>query len=228
VIKKTVPPATRASIPSLAARAATAAALLAAAIALVMLLAACAAPQADKGGTLGSLRGVRADTSEAPVTQGLDKAMDSYAQFLQKNPDSKLTPEAMRRLADLKIEKEYGIQGDGKIIDVAPAKPTAPPRQAPPVAPRRAAGASRDSLRGAPVAPQKIDTRAADRTRRAAIQPALPADSERDLEKRAMAQQALPGVVQPPSLDLPEGVNHDLDRAGPLEAIKLYDELLAK
>jgi TolA-binding protein len=191
--------------PSTAARAATAAALLAAAIALVVLLTACA-HQADKGGTLGSLRGVRADTSEAPVTQGLDKAMESYSQFLQSNPDSRLTPEAMRRLADLKIEKEYGIQGDGKLIDVPPA----PPRQAP------------------PVSPQKIDTRASDRSRRAAIQPALPADSERDLEKRAMAQQALPGARQPPGPELPDGVNHDLDRAGPLEAIRLYDELLAK
>jgi len=210
------PPA-RAAAPSSVARAISAAVLLTAAIALVLLVSACA-HQVDQKGTLATLRGVSADTREAPVTQGLDKAMQSYAQFLQKNPDSKLTPEAMRRLADLKIEKEYGIQGDGKLIDVPPAKPGDAPRSA---TDAKAALAPPSSAR-------KIDTRAADRTRRAAIQPTLPADSERDLEKRAMAQQALPGAALPNRPELPEGVSHDLDRAGPLEAIRLYDELLAK
>src|SRR5215472_9913448 len=88
-----------------------------------VMIVACA-HKADKR-TLASLRDVPADTAEAPVTQGLDKAMQSYQQFLQHSPDSKLTPEAMRRLADLKIEKEYGIQGDGKLVDVPLAKPTA-------------------------------------------------------------------------------------------------------
>src|SRR6478672_5030755 len=82
----------------------------------VALVAACA-HQADKH-TLASLHDVHADTAEAPVSRGLDKAMQSYEQFLQHSPDSKLTPEAMRRLADLKLEKEYGIQGDGKLLDV--------------------------------------------------------------------------------------------------------------
>jgi len=203
---------------------AAAAALLAAAVALVLLITACA-HQTDKGGTLASLRGVRADTSEAPVTQGLDKAMESYAKFLQQNPDSKLTPEAMRRLADLKIEKEYGIQGDGKLIDVPPGKPAAQADTAKTTQAPRSAQAL--SAIAAPT-PGRIDEHSAERARRAAIAPALPADSERDLEKRAMAQQALPGAPLPPNAQLPEGVNHDLDRAGPLEAIKLYDELLAK
>ena len=34
--------------------------------------------------------------------------MESYRRFLEETPESALTPEAMRRLADLKIEREYG------------------------------------------------------------------------------------------------------------------------
>jgi len=222
-MRNTVTPSS-ASPTARAAALLTAVALLAAAIAFVLLITACT-HQPDKGGTLASLRGARADTREAPVTQGLDKAMEGYARFLQQNPDSKLTPEAMRRLADLKIEKEYGIQGDGKLIDVPPAKPAAP---AAAVAATHAPRPAKASPGIAAPAPGKIDERSAERARRAAIVPALPADSERDLEKRAMAQQALPGAPLPTDTQLPEGVNHDLDRAGPLEAIKLYDELLAK
>ena len=74
----------------------------------------------------------------------------------------------------------------------------------------------------------KIDARAAGKARRDAIQPAAAAESERALEQRAMAQQ--PGVPEESAaaLDVPEGVGGDLEKAGPLEAIKLYDALLEK
>ena len=62
-----------------------------------------------------------ADTTEVTVEDGLDKAMQSYRRFLDETPDDAMTPEAMRRLADLKLEKEYGILGDGKIVEVAVA-----------------------------------------------------------------------------------------------------------
>ncbi len=39
--------------------------------------------------------------------------MLSYQRFLEETPDSALTPEATRRLADLKIEKEYGTLTEG-------------------------------------------------------------------------------------------------------------------
>ena len=66
------------------------------------------------------LHRVPADTTEVKVEDGLDKAMQSYRRFLDETPEGAMTPEAMRRLADLKLEKEYGILGDGKIVEVEP------------------------------------------------------------------------------------------------------------
>src|SRR5262245_18780469 len=85
---------------------------------LVPLNVACA-HQVDRSGTLSTLHQVRPDTEEVPVDQGLDRAVQSYGDFLKQAPDSALAPEAMRRLADLKIEKEFGIQGDGKLVALA-------------------------------------------------------------------------------------------------------------
>src|SRR5215469_4023993 len=84
---------------------------------LLPLIAACA-HQVDRSGTLSTLHQVRPDTEEVPVDQGLDRAVQSYGDFLKQAPDSALAPEAMRRLADLKIEKEFGIQGDGKLVEL--------------------------------------------------------------------------------------------------------------
>ncbi|MGH8187648.1 MAG: hypothetical protein ACREUC_13895 [Steroidobacteraceae bacterium] len=66
------------------------------------LLAACSSAP-DKG-TLATLRSVPADTADVQVDGGLDTAMQSYQRFLEETPESARTPEAMRRLADLKIE----------------------------------------------------------------------------------------------------------------------------
>src|SRR6516165_9698981 len=92
------------------------------ALALLLPLIAACAHQTDRSGTLATLRQVRPDTQEVPVEQGLDRAVQSYGDFLKQAPDSKLAPEAMRRLADLKIEKEFGIQGDGKLVELAAAQ----------------------------------------------------------------------------------------------------------
>src|SRR5688572_905939 len=173
-----------------------------------------------------------ADTSEVKVEDGLDKAMQSYRRFLDETPEGAMTPEAMRRLADLKLEKEYGILGDGKIVEVDAAdrvpkvEPKGDPKIADPqVAVRQTTGAP---ALAAPVPTAKIDARAAGKKRRDAIQPAAATDSERALEQRAMAQQ--PGVPEQSvaALDVPNGVGGDLEKAGPREAIQLYDALLEK
>ncbi|HWP16659.1 MAG TPA: tetratricopeptide repeat protein, partial [Xanthobacteraceae bacterium] len=180
---------------------------LAAIVTPALVLVACA-DRPDKH-TLASLHQVPADTSEVKVEDGLDKAMQSYRRFLDQTPDGAMTPEAMRRLADLKLEKEYGILGDGKIVEVA--------------APQTAGAAAL----AAPLPTAKIDAQAAGKKRRAAIQPAAVTESERALEQRAIAQG--PGVPEEPTaaLDVPEGVG-GVENAGPLEAIKLYDALLDK
>ena len=78
------------------------------------LLAACA--HTERAGTLSSLRKVQPDTTDVRVDNGLEKAVDGYRQFLQETPASELTPEAMRRLADLQLEKEYGVRGTTAIV----------------------------------------------------------------------------------------------------------------
>ena len=100
------------------------------------LLAACASDP-DKH-TLAELHGVEPDMTEVRVEQGLDQAIQGYAKYLEVAPKSSLTPEAMRRLADLKLEKEFGLLGDGEIREL-PA-PEATPAAAP--APARAKGAA--------------------------------------------------------------------------------------
>jgi len=62
-------------------------------------------------GTLAGLQSQEPDLSEAIIDDGIDQAMAGYRKFLAEAPKSSLTPEAMRRLADLKLEKEYGALG---------------------------------------------------------------------------------------------------------------------
>jgi tetratricopeptide (TPR) repeat protein len=66
-------------------------------------------------GTLAELRNMRPDVQDMRVEQGLDQAMQNYRRFLDETPETAMTPEAMRRLADLQLEKQFGIHtGDTK------------------------------------------------------------------------------------------------------------------
>src|SRR5262245_51588624 len=70
-------------------------------------------------GTLAELRRVRPDVQDVTVDQGLEQAMEHYRRFLEETPETALTPEAMRRLADLQIEKQFGIRGGTKPREMA-------------------------------------------------------------------------------------------------------------
>ena len=61
--------------------------------------------------TLAGLHRLEPDMNEVRVENGLQEAMQGYRDFLAEAPTSSLTPEAMRRLADLQLEKEFGILG---------------------------------------------------------------------------------------------------------------------
>jgi cellulose synthase operon protein C len=56
------------------------------------------------------LQDVRLDMEEIRVEDGLDQAMEQYRRFLAETPGNNLTPDAMRRLADLQVEKQFGIR----------------------------------------------------------------------------------------------------------------------
>src|SRR6185503_8156556 len=81
--------------------------LLAPALGLSVLTG-CAAHK-PRTGTLAELRHVRPDLQDAKVDEGMDQAVQAYRRFLDQTPASAMTPEAMRRLADLQVEKQFGI-----------------------------------------------------------------------------------------------------------------------
>jgi tetratricopeptide (TPR) repeat protein len=85
------------------------------------LVLACANPDRR---TLADLHRVQPDVTEVQVQDGLDQAMLGYKKFLEGAPESVMTPEAMRRLADLKLEKEFGILGQGGGSVVPAPEPT--------------------------------------------------------------------------------------------------------
>ena len=91
-------------------------------IAPVFMVGCAARPTKPVGtaGTLAELRNVRPDVQEVNVEQGLDQAMQQYRRFIEEAPETAMTPEAMRRLADLQLEKQFGIHtGDAKPKEMA-------------------------------------------------------------------------------------------------------------
>ena len=78
----------------------------------------------DPVGTLAELRNVQPDVQDVKVEQGLEQAMLNYRRFLEETPETAMTPEAMRRLADLQLEKQFGIRtGDTKPREMAAPQP---------------------------------------------------------------------------------------------------------
>ena len=94
-------------------------------------LAACATPpQEDR---ISELSRVDAVLDEVPIedrADRADRAEQSYRRYLEETPNGANTPEAMRRLADLQLEKVYGVVGaePGSTMPtptkVAPVEPT--------------------------------------------------------------------------------------------------------
>src|SRR5678816_3866443 len=71
-------------------------------------------------GALADLRSVRPAMEEIKIDQGLYH----YRRFLEDTPETAMTPEAMRRLADLQLEKQFGIHtGELKPREMAAPQP---------------------------------------------------------------------------------------------------------
>ena len=97
---------------------------------LAPLLAASCATAPDSGTLGGAAYDVQPDVAEVEVADSLDLAMQSYRRYLDKTPTSAMTPEAMRRLADLQLEKEFGIIGGppaGRWVEMAAPEAGAAP-----------------------------------------------------------------------------------------------------
>src|SRR5262249_21329250 len=64
---------------------------------------------------LADLHNVTPDRKDAETKESVDQAVEHYRKFLDESPETPMTPEAIRRLADLELEKQYGIHtGGGK------------------------------------------------------------------------------------------------------------------
>ena len=137
--------------------------------------------------TLAQLREVEPDLAEVAIDDGINQAMAGYRKFLEEAPRSSLTPEAMRRLADLKLEKEYGVFGLENHAEAV-----------------------------------EISRPGSDRMERAAD---TERESDRDFEDRVASEILDPISSEPLELELPGDAS--VASSGPLEAIKLYDEILA-
>lgn len=181
---------------------------------LLLVLTSCA--YIGKQGTIAELDSVSVEIKDTEIEGGLDKAMQAYQKFLEQTPESALTPEAIRRIADLKVEKEYGTLTDNTVVERESSQFETPNKIAASTAPDPSTRAV------SPIdAPTNKD--------RAAL-PAIASDeSEKDFEKRTTQQQNVQPAGESTQLALPKGeAGADLQNANAQEAIGLYKKLLEK
>jgi len=168
-----------------------------------VLIAGCAAraTRTDKTvGTLAELRNVRPDEQDVKVEQGLDQAMQQYRRFLEDAPETAMTPEAMRRLADLQIEKQFGIRaGNAKPREMAAPEPAQALAGSQAGSPNPAAAAARAGLQ----------------------------ESDQDFERRTTAEAGILAGSNAGASPA-DAVRAGADPHGPLEAIALYNRLLTE
>ncbi|HVH85588.1 MAG TPA: tetratricopeptide repeat protein [Terriglobales bacterium] len=164
-------------------------------------MAGCAArAKKNTAGTLADLHNVPPDVKDVTVENGLDQALEQYRKIVEETPKTAMTPEAMRRLADLQVEKQYGIRvGNAKPREMAPPKPAQ-------VVVREQANRSN---------PNTLVTSAARR------------ESDKDFERRTTAAGAIPTSSNAGATPN-DGLLGGADPKGPLEAITLYDRILTE
>ena len=168
-------------------------------LALPLILSACQSVGGND--TIAKLRNTQIEIKEEKIEGGLEKAMEGYRRFLEETPNSALSPEAIRRLADLKVEREYGLL-PGDTVAEGRVSATALP------SPKRAAGPE------VATAGTSVPALAKD---------PVPGESQAAFEKRAAQGPALGTAAAADGLV--EGAD-DLKRVGALEAIELYKKLL--
>ncbi len=172
-------------------------------ISLVFILSSCATYEQ---GTIADLRDVEIKIVDTHIDGGLEKAMKSYQQFLEKTPESARTPDAIRRLADLNVEKEYGVINEEKERRTLKEKEVTLPEK------KTLTAGNKNNVTNKS---EKIAN--------------LKSESNSQFEKRASSQQKIKRDKNAETMSLPKGMNaEDLQTAGAKKAIKLYKKLLVK
>jgi tetratricopeptide (TPR) repeat protein len=206
-------------------------------IATYLFLAACGTTNTK--GTLASLNDVKFEVKEEKVDSSLEKAMESYQKFLDETPETEMTPEALRRLADLKIQKEYinadadtAVQDAEETTAAGSAAKAAPEAQTDAMAPV-ADSASQATDMQTPVT--KFVPLATDKNKQNVATTDGPiadlSESEKAFSERAGKKIELGSTknekIVPPGQEGGKE-SEDLQAAGAKEAIELYIGLLKK
>jgi tetratricopeptide (TPR) repeat protein len=206
----------------------------------LLMLASCATHTGDTSGLIGEMRRTSADLTDVKIDGSTELAIRSYREFLERTPEGGMTPEALRRLADLKIQKEYGTlegvkrnqvkaaQRESSSLLAGPALAASAPATA-----LAAPEASKATTAGAKLLQQpkpkttrlaQAGTKTASKKDARGKEPGK--DQGRELEARAMQADAIQGAAAT-ALAAPDGSAVELQgEAG--EAIALYQKLLAK
>nr|WP_255771588.1 tetratricopeptide repeat protein [Microbulbifer guangxiensis] len=192
------------------------------AAALGLLLQGCAVSDTN---IIGSLQKVELDIREEHIDGSLEKALASYQQYLQETPESALTPEAMRRIADLKIKQAHQAEAaslDGNVRGRVAADELGEHSDGADVAISRSGQAGSTRLS----APQNsVPLTSAGTGRDTAVVEAGLRESDRDFEQRASGTVEIEADATP--VQTP-GDSEAVLAANAREAIQLYRELLAK
>jgi|GEM_PF-121176 len=85
---------------------------------VVLSLLAVACAHVSRQDTIAQLERMHIELKDADIEDGLEKAMESYRRFLEETPTSGMAPDAIRRLADLKLESEFGAVVSGEQAEV--------------------------------------------------------------------------------------------------------------
>ncbi len=164
---------------------------------------ACGSTPEQSGETLGKLEQMPADVEDIYVADSLERAAESYKRYLDETAKSAMTPEAMRRLADLQIEQAYGVMGSGEIVEVAAAETAAPAEMAAPAA----AGKTERIVAHEATSPAPVAT-----------------ETEQEFEDRATSRELLLAEAPVDPL-LPDDAGMTVPQ-GPREAIEMYWQIL--
>jgi len=172
--------------------------------------------------TLASLRDASIEIKEEKIEGSLEKAMESYQKFLQETPESELTPEAIRRLADLKIEKEY--DSFTKPSPATGSSSSAPPSNSKAVIATAvlASPDSEDKSKQELVGDKQDNIKSS-----ADVIANVSNESVKEFEKRATKKDEIKASDEKPKL-ADAAAAEELQTVGAMEAIELYKGLLVK
>ncbi|MCQ3828440.1 tetratricopeptide repeat protein [Microbulbifer elongatus] len=188
-----------------------------------LLLSACAS---HSGKTIGSLQRVDIEIQETHIEGSLEKALASYQKYLQETPETALTPEAIRRIADLKIKQahraEEGILPSSTETRILSAEDIA--------SANLSARKKTTAAMGALDAPQVAGVQASAEGTPAALDSgtASNGESQSDFEARASGAMDISGVASEAEVSVPGDDPDALLAANAREAIALYKKLLVQ